>query len=99
MATFFRAYRIWTYLVADIVRYGWYYLLRSRPDLLGFWNWMTATVSGWGGAFMRLPAMRRDHGVLTCPAGTAEMTPGCQPVLARERFVYDTGSRPRQARG
>jgi hypothetical protein len=60
---------MWNYLTADIARYGCHYLLRTRPDLLGFWRWMAATVTGWGGGFMRTPAPKRDHVVVTAPSG------------------------------
>jgi rhamnopyranosyl-N-acetylglucosaminyl-diphospho-decaprenol beta-1,3/1,4-galactofuranosyltransferase len=57
----FRAYGMWHYLLADIVRYGCHFLFRWHPDPLGFWRWLAATASGWGGRFMRSPPPERDR--------------------------------------
>ena len=64
----FRAYGMWHYLMADIVRYSCHYLLRGRPDLAGLWRWMAATVKGWTGGFMKLPEPRRRHVLLAAVA-------------------------------
>jgi rhamnopyranosyl-N-acetylglucosaminyl-diphospho-decaprenol beta-1,3/1,4-galactofuranosyltransferase len=61
----FRAYGMWAYLAADIVRYGWYYLVSRRLDLGGFARWLRATAVGWHGGFMR----GGRPGVPTPPAG------------------------------
>jgi rhamnopyranosyl-N-acetylglucosaminyl-diphospho-decaprenol beta-1,3/1,4-galactofuranosyltransferase len=63
----FRAYGMWHYLAADVVRYGCHYLLRSRPDPLGFWRWLTATAAGWGGGFMRASGPPRDYVLPAAP--------------------------------
>jgi len=70
----FRAYGLWHYLTADIVRYGCHYLLRSRPDPRGLWHWMTATVTGWNGRFMRFPAPERGQILVAAPP-TREKSP------------------------
>jgi rhamnopyranosyl-N-acetylglucosaminyl-diphospho-decaprenol beta-1,3/1,4-galactofuranosyltransferase len=48
----FRAYGMWIYLFADIIRYGWFFIISSRFDICGFWHWLTATAIGWRGKFM-----------------------------------------------
>jgi rhamnopyranosyl-N-acetylglucosaminyl-diphospho-decaprenol beta-1,3/1,4-galactofuranosyltransferase len=50
----FRAYGMWIYLAADILRYGWFYLISSGFDLRGFLRWLGATATGWRGQFMRM---------------------------------------------
>ncbi|MBP0495309.1 glycosyltransferase [Pararoseomonas indoligenes] len=51
----FRAYGLWGYLLADIVRYGWFYLVTRRADLRGFASWLGTTAKGWHGGFLRAP--------------------------------------------
>ena len=48
----FSRYSKWPWLLADIVRYGCYYLI-GRRDLRGFAAWATATLRGVHGRFMR----------------------------------------------
>jgi rhamnopyranosyl-N-acetylglucosaminyl-diphospho-decaprenol beta-1,3/1,4-galactofuranosyltransferase len=82
----FRAYGMWHYLAADVVRYGCHYLLRSRPDPQGLWRWMTATATGWDGGFMRAPAPVRDHVAVTAPPSRDAPPTPCRPFRpARER--------------
>ena len=52
----FRAYGMWGWLAADVVRYGWYFLIGRRGDLRGLVRWAAATVRGVRGQFMRGPA-------------------------------------------
>jgi len=76
----FRAYGLWTYLVADIVRYACHYLAHRRPDPTGFVRWLTATASGWRGAFLRAPPPDRAHVEVVAPASEI----GASPVPGRE---------------
>jgi rhamnopyranosyl-N-acetylglucosaminyl-diphospho-decaprenol beta-1,3/1,4-galactofuranosyltransferase len=48
----FRAYGMWIYLFADIIRYGWFFIISSGFDARGLWHWLTATATGWRGKFM-----------------------------------------------
>lgn len=50
-AWIFRAYGMWTWLCADVVRYGWFFISRRDPRGLG--RWLAATWSGLLGGFMR----------------------------------------------
>jgi rhamnopyranosyl-N-acetylglucosaminyl-diphospho-decaprenol beta-1,3/1,4-galactofuranosyltransferase len=56
----FRAYGMWIYLAADVVRYGWFYIISSGLDLRGFLRWLGATATGWRGQFMQV-----SHGAET----------------------------------
>lgn len=47
----FRHYRMWLWLAADVVRYGWHFL--GRGDVRGFGAWVGATACGVAGRFMR----------------------------------------------
>jgi rhamnopyranosyl-N-acetylglucosaminyl-diphospho-decaprenol beta-1,3/1,4-galactofuranosyltransferase len=58
----FRAYGMWDFLFADIVRYGWFYLISRRGDVAGFARWLRTTATGWRGGFLA--------------EGTAEGRPG-----------------------
>jgi rhamnopyranosyl-N-acetylglucosaminyl-diphospho-decaprenol beta-1,3/1,4-galactofuranosyltransferase len=58
----FRAYGMWDFLFADIVRYGWFYLISRRGDVAGFTRWLRTTAAGWRGGFLA--------------EGTAEVRPG-----------------------
>lgn len=49
----FRTYGMWGWLAADVVRYGWYYLVCRHADVRGFGRWAAATLEGVGGRFMR----------------------------------------------
>lgn len=57
----FRRYRMWGWLLADVIRYGWYFLLTRRGDVRGFQQWTTATAQGLRGRFMR-PGRGRPTG-------------------------------------
>ncbi|MBL6458344.1 glycosyltransferase [Belnapia sp. T6] len=48
----FRAYGMWDFLLADIIRYGWFYGISRRGDVAGFARWLRATATGWRGAFL-----------------------------------------------
>lgn len=48
----FRAYGMWNFLLADIIRYGWFYGISRRGDVAGFARWLRATATGWRGAFL-----------------------------------------------
>lgn len=50
-AWIFRAYGMWHWLCADVVRYGWFFLARRDPD--GLRRWLGATWDGLHGDFMR----------------------------------------------
>ncbi len=63
----FRAYGLWTYLIADVIRYGAHFLLRRRPDPIGFRAWLAATSEGWRGTFLRQPQTERRHEEVTAP--------------------------------
>lgn len=52
----FRAYGMWGWLAADVVRYGWFFLVGRRGDVKGLLRWAAATVRGVHGRFMRGPA-------------------------------------------
>jgi rhamnopyranosyl-N-acetylglucosaminyl-diphospho-decaprenol beta-1,3/1,4-galactofuranosyltransferase len=58
----FRAYGKWDFLLADIVRYGWFYLISRRGDLPGFGRWLRTTAIGWRGAFLSEDAASGPHG-------------------------------------
>ncbi|MFL5257768.1 MAG: glycosyltransferase [Rhodopila sp.] len=88
----FRAYGMWHYLVADILRYGCHYLLRRNPDLPGLSRWLAATMTGWGGGFMRRPAPAREHVVLT--ATSSRPAP---PALGGQ--IMATSVQTRRSRG
>lgn len=97
----FRAYGLWHYLTADIVRYGCHYLLRSRPDAWGMWRWFTATARGWKGDFMHVPTPQRPRSFVTpLPAiGKAPPSPRPMPPVpnaaqgrARQRRLQGLGS-------
>ena len=51
----FRAYGMWGWLAADVVRYGWFFLVVRRGDVRGLAAWAAATAQGVHGAFMRGP--------------------------------------------
>jgi rhamnopyranosyl-N-acetylglucosaminyl-diphospho-decaprenol beta-1,3/1,4-galactofuranosyltransferase len=57
----FRAYGMWGFLLADIIRYGWFYLI-SRRDLPSFGRWLRITAIGWRGAFLAEDAPPGPHG-------------------------------------
>ena len=50
-AWIFRTYGMWTWLCADVVRYGWFFLGRRNPR--GFGRWLVATWCGLRGGFIR----------------------------------------------
>lgn len=64
----FRAYGMWAYLLADIVRYASLYLLCPRPDPRGFGQWLAATATGWRGTFLREPLPERRYITVVGPA-------------------------------
>lgn len=47
----FRSYGRWGLLAADVVRYGWYYLVNRRLDLHGYRRWTADTWRGVRGDF------------------------------------------------
>lgn len=47
----FRTYGRWGLLAADVVRYGWYYLVNCRLDLRGYRRWAADTWRGVRGDF------------------------------------------------
>ncbi|HYC02349.1 MAG TPA: glycosyltransferase [Azospirillaceae bacterium] len=47
----FRSYGMWSWLAADVVRYGTYYLINRRLDIGGFTRWATTTWKGVRGDF------------------------------------------------
>jgi len=51
----FQAYGMWRYLLADIVRYSWFYIVNRRMDLPGLAHWFAATAEGWRGDFLEQP--------------------------------------------
>ena len=55
-AFIFLHYGMWLWLLADIIRYGAYYLVSRRPDWHGFATWWTASRAGWSRRFMDGPA-------------------------------------------
>jgi hypothetical protein len=54
-----RRHRRWGFFALDVLRYGAFFLLRRRPDLSGYLDWMRLT---WRGAAERLgaPSDHRD---------------------------------------
>lgn len=81
----FRAYGMWAFLLADIIRYASHFLLRRRPDLPGFGHWLAATAEGWRGGFMQAPPPVREYmrlmpAAAALPLGTGERElPGVSP--------------------
>ncbi len=75
----FRAYGMWAFLFADMLRYGCHYLLRRRPDPAAFGRWLSATAEGWRGAFLKAPPSDRTYVELSTPA-TPETEPGLVPA-------------------
>jgi rhamnopyranosyl-N-acetylglucosaminyl-diphospho-decaprenol beta-1,3/1,4-galactofuranosyltransferase len=73
----FRAYGMWAYLAADVIRYGAHFLLRRRPDPKGFRAWLSATSEGWRGGFLRQPQPERPHEEVTAawPSQTSANEP------------------------
>ncbi len=49
----FRRYGMWGWLAADVVRYGYYFMITRRADMAGLARWAAATTSGVRGGFMR----------------------------------------------
>jgi len=49
----FRHYGMWGWLAADVVRYGYYFMVTRRADMAGLARWAGATMSGVRGGFMR----------------------------------------------
>lgn len=49
----FRRYGMWGWLAADLVRYGYYFLVSRRADVGGLARWAAATGCGIRGRFMR----------------------------------------------
>ncbi len=49
----FRQYKMWGWLAADVVRYGYYLLISRRADVSGLARWAAATGCGLRGGFMR----------------------------------------------
>jgi len=49
----FRRYGMWGWLAADMVRYGYYFLVSRRADVGGLARWASATGCGIRGRFMR----------------------------------------------
>ena len=48
----FRHYGMWGWLAANVIRYGYYYLVSRRLDVSGLGRWVAATSAGWTGEFM-----------------------------------------------
>ena len=48
----FRAYGMWAFLSADVLRYGWFYLISRRGDVSAFSRWLRTTAIGWRGSFL-----------------------------------------------
>jgi rhamnopyranosyl-N-acetylglucosaminyl-diphospho-decaprenol beta-1,3/1,4-galactofuranosyltransferase len=76
----FRAYGMWVFLFADIIRYGCHYMLRSRPDPAAFGRWLSATAEGWRGAFLKAPLPDRAYAELSAPVAAEP-----EPRLAAAR--------------
>jgi len=49
----FSQYGMWAWLAADVVRYGYYFMITRRADGAGLARWAAATTSGIRGGFMR----------------------------------------------
>ena len=49
----FRRYGMWGWMAADVVRYGWYYLVERRVDIPGLSFWLRATWTGIVGRFLK----------------------------------------------
>ena len=62
-AHIFRAYRMWVFLGADILRYGWFFLVTQRGDMRGLLEWAKATAAGLHGGFMKPPHPAGGQGV------------------------------------
>ncbi len=54
-AYIFRTYRMWVFLGADILRYGWFFTVTQRGDMRGLLGWAKATAAGLRGDFMKQP--------------------------------------------
>lgn len=52
-AYIFRHYGMWAWLAADVVRYGWLFLISRRMDGSGYVRWLGTTLSGLRGEFMQ----------------------------------------------
>ncbi len=49
----FSRYGMWAWLAADVVRYGYYFMVTRRADVAGLARWAAATTCGVRGGFMR----------------------------------------------
>jgi len=49
----FRRYGMWGWLAADLIRYGYYFIISRRADVTGLVRWASATACGIRGRFMR----------------------------------------------
>lgn len=49
----FSRYGMWAWLAADVVRYGYYFMITRRADVAGLARWAAATTAGVRGRFMR----------------------------------------------
>lgn len=67
-AYIFRRYSKWGWAAADMVRYGYYFMVTRRLDVAGFGRWAAATADGWSGRFMRDPTPQAAEFRLPAPA-------------------------------